>query len=106
MDARMRRSATLAVALWGKAIDDLQCQLLSPYPKILAGFNLVDLRELQRIARQASSINLSHPRFAWLRHLAHAHEFTVISAGTQRFTLWAARCEVVDRAIAFLEHQK
>lgn len=31
-DARLRRCATLGAALWGRTSDDLQRQLLAPYP--------------------------------------------------------------------------
>jgi hypothetical protein len=78
----------------------LQRQLLAVHPEIPSGFNLDDLRDLERDAQVISSC-LSEPRFAWLSHLTFC--YWVISAGTQNFTEWEARCEIVRRAIKYLE---
>jgi hypothetical protein len=99
-DAALRRRSTLSLALWGRTSADLQRQLLAVHPEIPSGFNLDDLRDLERDAQAISSC-LSEPRFAWLSHLAFCS--WVISAGTQNFTAWEARCEIVRRAIKYLE---
>jgi hypothetical protein len=91
---------TLGIALWGRTPEDLQRQLLAPSPEIPSGFDLADFRELQRSAHEISA-RLSDPRFRWLSHLAFSsHTFFV---GNQRFTAWEARCEIVRRAIEYLE---
>jgi hypothetical protein len=107
-DARLRRSTLLGTALWGRASDDLHRQLIAPYPEIPSGFDLADFRELQRSAQELSSLDLGHPRFAWFRDWAGTHQVTarVISVGTQQFTFWEARWEVVRRAIEFLENSR
>jgi hypothetical protein len=98
-DARLRRCIALGIKLWGRTSDDLQRQLLSPYPEIPSGFDLEDFRELQRSA-QIISQNLGDPRNVWLsRSISSA----TIFIGTQRFTAWEARCEIVRRAIEYLE---
>ena len=99
-DAALRRRSTLGLALWGRTSADLQRQLLAVHPEIPSGFNLDDLRDLERSIHTISSF-LSDPRFAWLSHLAFCS--WVISAGTQHFTAWEARCEIVRRAIEYLE---
>ena len=99
-DAALRRRSTLGLALWGRTSADLQRQLLAVHPEIPSGFNLDDLRDLERSTQVISSC-LSDPRFAWLSHLAFSS--WVISAGTQHFTAWEARCEIVRRAIDYLE---
>lgn len=98
-DARLRRSAALATALWGKASDDLERQLLAPHPEIPSGFELADFRELQRSAQEISVV-MSNPRFGWASPAASP----IMFVGTQRFTVWEARCEVVRRAIEYLEN--
>lgn len=54
-DLQLRRGVTLAIALWGRTPDDLQLQLLAPSPEIPSGFDLTDLRELQRRAEKISA---------------------------------------------------
>jgi hypothetical protein len=100
VDAALCRRSTLGLALWGRTSADLQRQLLAVHPEIPSGFNLDDLRDLERDAQVISSC-LSEPRFAWLSHLTFC--YWVISAGTQNFTEWEARCEIVRRAIKYLE---
>jgi hypothetical protein len=99
-DARLRRCIALGIKLWGRTSDDLQRQLLSPYPEIPSGFDLEDFRELQRSA-QIISQNLGDPRNVWLSRSAISS--ATIFIGTQRFTAWEARCEIVRRAIEYLE---
>lgn len=107
-DAQLRRRTTLGFALWGRTSDDLQRQLLAPHPEIPPGFSLADFRDLLVSAEQLASINVNDPRFAafreWMR--TSSLDATIISAGTQRFTFWEARCEVVCRAIAYLEKNR
>ena len=101
-DARLRRCIALGIKLWGRTSDDLQHQLLSPYPEIPSGFDLEDFRELQRSA-QIISQNLGDPRNVWLSRLAISS--ATIFIGTQRHTVWEARCEMVRRAIEYLEER-
>ena len=96
-DSLVERSATLTVGLWGRTPDDLQRQLLAPHPEIPSGFDLDDYRELLRSAEQIS-VPLIDPRYAVLAFSSQA-----IFVGTQSFTLWEARCEIVRRAIEYLE---
>jgi hypothetical protein len=95
-DAQLRSRSTLGLALWGRTSADLQRQLLAAHPEIPSGFSLDDLRNLEREAHVISTL-LSDPRFGFLSHLAFCS--WVISAGTQLFTAWEARCEIVRRAI-------
>jgi hypothetical protein len=99
-DARWRRCVPLGVALWGRTSGDLQRQLLAPHPEIPAGFDLDDFRELQRSA-QIVSYGLSSRRFAGA---SPAWAPPTVSVGSQRFTVWEARGEVVRRAIEYLEN--
>lgn len=100
-DLQLRRGVTLAIALWGRTPDDLQRQLLAPSPEIPSGFDLTDLRELQRRAEKISA-GMSEPQYAWLSRLAFSSQ--TIFVGAQRFTAWEARCEIVRRAIEYLEN--
>ena len=99
-DLELRRNDALGLALWGKTKEDLRRQLLKPHPEIPAGFNLIDFRVLHRHA-QALAAHIAGPRRSWLPPVA---TYSPISeAGTERFNLWEARCEIVRRAIEFLE---
>jgi hypothetical protein len=99
-DAQFRRRTALGVALWGRNAGDLQRQLLAPYPEIPSGFDLAEFRDLLRSAEGISTV-LSDPGRAWLLPLARSS--AIISVGTQRFTEWEARCEILRRAIEYLE---
>jgi hypothetical protein len=99
-DLQLRRGITLALALWGRTPDDLRRQLLAPVPEIPSGFDLADLQELQRNAQNISA-GMSDPRNAWLSRLAFSSH--TIFVGAQRFTAWEARCEIVRRAVEYLE---
>jgi hypothetical protein len=101
-DARLRRCATLGAALWGRTSDDLQRQLLAPYPAIPSGFALADFRELERSVREVAFV-MSNPRQKWLPRMAAFS--SVIFVGAERFTIWEARCEIVRRAIEYLEER-
>jgi hypothetical protein len=98
----LHRRVRLANALWGRTASDLQRQLLARYPEIPASFDLADFRDLQQ---SASAISASRggpkfaPKFAWMSPFASLGIFV----GAQCFTAWEARCEIVRRAIEYLE---
>lgn len=46
--------AQRSVSPYGATSDDLQRQLLAPYPEIPSGFDLEDFRSLQRTAQRIS----------------------------------------------------
>lgn len=101
-DLQLRRRVTLAMALWGRTPGDLQRQLLAPSPEIPSGFDLTDLRELQRSAEKISA-GMGEPQYARLSRLTFSSQ--TIFVGAQRFTAWEARCEIVRRAIEYLENR-
>jgi hypothetical protein len=94
-DARARRCATLAVALWGRTSDFLERQLLAPHPEIPSGFELADFRELEARVRIISKVLGNRSSSA----------LSPMFVGSQYPTLWEARREVVRRAIEYLENQ-
>jgi hypothetical protein len=100
-DAQLRRRTALAIALWGRTVDDLRRQLLAPPPEIPSGFALNDFHELLRNIQNISD-GFSNPRHAWLTRLPFFSQ--TISIGRRDFTAWEARCEIVRRAIEFLEN--
>jgi hypothetical protein len=101
MDAQLARRAALAVALWGGTAADLERQLSSRYPEIPSGFDLADYRELHRSA-QKIALATGGPQYAWASRLPHSS--WVIEVGARRYTAWEARCEIVRRAIEYLEN--
>jgi hypothetical protein len=101
-DLQLRRRIALAIALWGRTLDDLKRQLLAVHPEIPAGFDVTDLRELHQNLQNISS-DLSNPRHAWLTRLPVFSQ--TISADSERYSAWEARCEVVRRAIEYLENR-
>ena len=100
LETQAGRCTALGVALWGKTVDDLHRQLLAPYPEVPSGFDLTDFRKLQEWV-QLISTRSNDLRFAWLPRFAHSS--STISVGTQQFTEWEARGEIVRRAIEYLE---
>jgi hypothetical protein len=94
-DARSRRCAALAGALWGTS-DYLDRQLLAPHPEIPSGFDLADFRELQQrvdvVLFFTANRDLIRRRFPMFE-------------GAQHPTLWEARREVLRRAIEYLENR-
>ena len=95
-DIQFRRSVSLAATLWGKTADDLRRQLLAPSPEIPSGFDLADFRDvLQTIEQILAAITKSRT--------ASASQTIVV--GTQRYTEWEARCEIIRRAIEYLENR-
>jgi hypothetical protein len=106
VDAQWGRCATLAVALFGKTEEELQRQLLARHPEIPAGFDLADFRDLERHVQTISGLVLgpsSDPRMAWLSPWLSHMALMTITVGTERFTVWEARREIVRRAIEYLE---
>lgn len=99
-DARARRCTALGIALWGRNSGNLQRQLQAPHPEIPAGFDLSDFWDLLRSTRRISD-SLSDPRRASLFRLGRSS--ATIFVGTRQFTEWEARCEIVRRAIEYLE---
>ncbi len=100
LEGQWSRSATLGIALWGKTSADLQRQLLAPYPEIPSGFALADFRDLLRTATNLARLSRD-PRYSAIAAMGHSS--ATITVGTEQFTAWEARCEVVRRAIEYLE---
>ena len=106
-DGQWGRCATLAVALFGRTPDDLRRQLVASHPEIPSGFELADFRDLERHVRAISGLVLgcsSNPQMACLSPGLTHFVGTTINIGTQRYTVWEARCEIVRRAIEYLEN--
>jgi hypothetical protein len=99
-EAQARRTERLALALWGRSAGDLQRQLLSRYPEIPPGFELADFHELYRTTRLFLHA-LNDPKRSWLHH--YGRSGGVVFVGDRQFSEWEARCEIVRRAIEFLE---
>ena len=97
---RGRLLTTLGVALWGRTADDLQRQLLAPHPEIPVGFELADFQALHRTVQMIVTA-LHDPQLARLSLAALRPP--PISVGADQFTGWEARCEIVRRAIEYLE---
>jgi hypothetical protein len=91
-DFQFRRSLSLGIILFGKTAEDLRRQLLSTSPVIPSGFELADFRELLRTTEQLS---------AAMSRFSLASKTIVV--GTQRYTEWEAQCEIIRRAIEYLE---
>jgi len=105
-DAQWGRSATLASALFGRTPEDLRRQLVAAHPQIPSGFELADFRDLQRHVQTISGLVLSgssNQRMAWLSPWLTQFASDTIAIGGQRYTVWEARCEIVRRAIEYLE---
>lgn len=101
-DAQARRCTALAIALFG----DLHRQLLAPHPEIPSGFELADFRELQKSTLELVA-RLGDPRHEFLNSSSTIRALTaaIIVVGSQRLTAWEARCEVIRRAIEYLENR-
>jgi hypothetical protein len=92
---------TLGVALWGKTSEDVQRQLLASHPEIPAGFDLADFSKLlQWTATLASSVLALHRMRGVPPSILPS---PTVFAGSHGLTLWEARCEIVRRAIEYLE---
>ena len=92
---------TLGSALWGGTSEDLQRQLLAPHPEIPSGFDLADFRKLLHWTAQMSSAVLAVQRMRGLSPAVLPP--AAVFVGTHGFTMWEARCEIVRRAIDYLE---
>jgi hypothetical protein len=92
---------TLGSALWGRTSEDLQRQLLAPHPEIPSGFDLADFRKLLQWTAQMSSAVLAVQRMRGLSPAVLPP--AAVFVGTHGFTMWEARCEIVRRAIDYLE---
>ena len=108
VETQMRRRMTLAIALSGRTPDDLKNQLLRPYPEIPPGFDLADFRGLERLIQTILDLvsgALSERRKGWLSFWPIPLAADSIVVGTQRFTIWEARLEIIRRAIEYLENR-
>ena len=106
LDAQWGRSATLASALFGRTPEDLRRQLVASHPQIPSGFALADFRDLERHVQTISGLVLSrssNPRMAWLSPWLSQFASASITVDGQSYTIWEARCEIVRRAIEYLE---
>ncbi len=109
-DTRLRMR--LGLALWGRTTGDLQRQLLAPHPEIPAGFDLTDFHNLLQwtaqitsVVSQAQRIRTWSPAALSGADAAGGMGSPFVFVGTQRFTLWEARCEIVRRAVDYLEQR-
>jgi hypothetical protein len=94
---------TLGVALWGKTSEDAQRQLLPSRPEIPAGFALADFRKLLQWTAKMATAVLALQR---MRGVAPSVlPSPAVFMGSQRLTLWEARCEIVRRAVEYLEER-
>jgi hypothetical protein len=100
-EAQMRRTFTLGTALWGRTPGDLQRQLLAPHPEIPLGIGLPDFQELLRSVE--TMLAAFHDEEKALGSISIARSSPTITIDAQRFTVWEARCEIVRRAIKYLE---
>jgi hypothetical protein len=93
---------TLGVALWGKTFGDAQRQVLASHPEIAAGFDLPDFRTLlQWTAKMASAVSALQRMRGLPSSIPPAPK--VFGGSQGHLTLWEARCEIVRRAIEYLE---
>jgi len=87
-EARSRRSTALGMTLWGRTAADLERQLLAPHPEIPSGFDLADFYDLLHYTQLIVKA-LNDPGRKSLFPFAD----------------WEARCEIVRRAIDYLERR-
>jgi hypothetical protein len=100
---QFERVAALAGKLWGAGIECMRRQLLAPHPEIPEGFDLADFRVLQRQSEMMLvALERKPPGLQWgsLRFTMD----TKIQVGSHSFTYPEACCEIVRRAIDFLEN--
>jgi hypothetical protein len=94
---------TLGVALWGKTSEDAQRQLLAPHPEIPAGGDLADFRKLLRWTAEMASAVLALQRMRGAP--PSILPSSAVFVGSDGLALWEARCEIVRRAIEYLERR-
>ena len=99
----MTLMSTLGTALWGKTDDDMRRQLLKPHPEIPVGFDLPDFQELLHVCNQVVSAVSAIHKAAGEAHLLTWSRSIVV--GSESFTVLEARCELVRRAIEYLENR-
>jgi len=98
LDAKLRRCTMLGLALWGRTLDDLKRQLVAPHPEIPIGVDVADVRELHQYLQNIPD--------TFRNQLSGSAIFSgTVSIGTQLFSAWEARCEVVRRALEYLENR-
>jgi hypothetical protein len=100
VDLRLRRSRALAVRLWGETVDDLKRQLEAPHPEIPSGFDLADFRELEQTTKLVVAA-MKSPRNGLVSCMTFVAARFVVGTQTSE---WEARCEIVRRAIEYLEN--
>ena len=99
----IRLSMTLGSTLWGRTSGDLQRQLLAPHPEIPSGFDLADFRELLQWTAQMTTAVLAAQRMRGFSPSALSSP--TVFVGARGFTTWEAKCEIVCRAIEYLEER-
>ena len=107
-EAGLGRCGTLAAVLFGRTPEDLRRQLVASHPEIPSGFALADFRDLERHAQTISGLALSgssNPRLPWLSPWLTQFASASITVDGERYTVWEARCEIVRRAIEYLERR-
>ena len=107
-EAGVGRWGALAAALFGRTPEELRRQLAASHPDVPSGFALEDFRDLERHVRTISGLVLggsSDPRLAWLSPWLTQFASATITVDGQRYTAWEARCEIVRRAIQYLERR-
>ncbi len=105
-DAQWGRCASLATALFGRTPEDLKRQLVEPHPRIPAGFTLADFRDLLQHVQAISGLVLngsSNPRMSYLSLWLTQFASATVTVDGQRYTVREARCEIVRRAIEYME---
>jgi hypothetical protein len=85
-----------------KTSEDAQRQLLASHPEMPAGFDLADFRKLLQWTATMASAVLALQRMRGAAPSSILPSPTVF-VGSQGLTLWEARCEIVRRAIEYLE---
>jgi hypothetical protein len=101
----VERIMMVAAKLWGATPEFLEQQLRAPVPEIPSDFDLADFRTLERHAQTDLIIfKRKGPGYSWgpFRFLMDAD----IIVGSDHFTWLEARCEIVRRAIEFLENNR
>jgi hypothetical protein len=91
---------TLGSALWGRTSEDPERQLVTAHPEIPAGFDLANYRKLLHWTAHMSSAVMAPQRRGFFPSMLSS---PTIFVGGMLFTAWEARCEIVPRAIDYLE---
>jgi hypothetical protein len=102
MDNQLRCCCSLGAVLWGRLPKNLERQLAAHHPEIPSGFSLSDFWEFLQLGIRIGSIDWNNPGYAALR--SSLGSTSMISVSAQTYTKWEARCEIVRRAIEYLEN--